>query len=112
MNVSLEVGSSSQLLCQQLEPGKDHQVPSLGTAEQLCWGLLQLFRRERLVGNFLSITKWILVEILAVLLWLDLKTGGTNENVGCFACRAVTCALCAEMGSFRATSLFWSCGTP
>lgn len=93
-NVSLEVGSSSQLLCQQLEPGKDHQVPCLGTAEQPCWALLQLFRRERLVGNFLSITKWILVEILAVLLWLDFKTGGTNQNWSCSAYRALSCALC------------------
>lgn len=53
MNVSLELGSSSQPLCQQLEPGKDHQVPGLGTAGQPCWGLLQLYREERHVGNFL-----------------------------------------------------------
>lgn len=74
MSLEVGAGSSSWLLCQQLEPGKDHQVPCLGTAGQPCWGLLQLYRRGRLVGNFLSITKWILVEILAVLLWLDLKT--------------------------------------
>lgn len=78
MNVRLEVGSSSQLFCQQLEPGKDHQVPCLGTAEQPCWGFAATVRRERLVGNFLSITKRILVEILAGLLWLDLKMGGIN----------------------------------
>lgn len=30
MKVILEVGSSSQLLWQQLEAGKDHQVPMLG----------------------------------------------------------------------------------
>lgn len=36
MNVSLEVGagSSSSFPCQQLEPGKYHQVPCLGTVRQ------------------------------------------------------------------------------
>lgn len=50
----------------------------LGHSRAAMLGFAATVRRERLVGNFLSITKRILVEILAGLLWLDLKMGGIN----------------------------------
>lgn len=75
MNVSLEVPLSSFASSWSQEKiTRCHAWAQQSSHAGVCCTV----RRERLVGNFLSITKWILVEILAGLLWLGLKMGGIN----------------------------------
>lgn len=73
MNVRLELEVPLGSLASNWSQEKYHQVPSLGTARQPCWGLLQLYRRKKACWKLLSISKLILVQVMTVLLWLDLE---------------------------------------